>query len=192
MGSQGGVNTNGNNYMAYCWKANGGTTSSNTDGTETSTVQVNSAAGFSIVQWTSSAAGSSTTVGHGLGTTPAAIILKRTDSAEDWYVWHKELGGGGSSALNQFLRLNLTDTESTATNLFNTVNSTVFNPSYTFGVPNTNIAYCFAEKAGYSKFGSYTGNGRYQGPIVNTGFEPAYIMIKRSDSSGGNWQTFGS
>ena len=187
MGSQGGVNTNGNNYLAYCWKANGGTTSSNTDGTETSTVQVNTKGGFSIVQWTSSTSGSSTTVGHGLGTTPAAIILKRTDSAEDWYVWHKELGGGGSSALNQFLRLNLTDTESTATNLFNTVNSTVFNPSYTGAVPNTNIAYCFAEKAGYSSFGSYTGNASDNGPIVNTGFEPAWLMIKGRTSAVDGW-----
>ncbi len=178
MGSQSGVNTNGNDYVAYCWKANGGTTSSNTDGTQTSTVQVNSKTGFSIVQWTSSAAGASETVGHGLGTTPAMIILKRTDAVEDWYIWHKDLGAG-SSALNQYLRFT-TASQATATNLFNTVNSTVFNPSYTNGVPNTNVAYCFAEKAGYSKFGSYTGNGSTNGPMVVTGFEPAYIMIKNS------------
>ena len=125
--------TSGSKYVAWCWKANGGTTSSNTDGTQSSTVQVNSKAGFSIVQYTASAAGSSETVGHGLGATPAMIILKRTDSTEDWYVWHKDLGAG-SSALNQFLKLNDTASQATATNLFNTVNSTVFNPSYTNGV----------------------------------------------------------
>ncbi len=171
-------NQNGTTFVAWCWKANGGTTSSNTDGTQTSTVQVNTKAGFSIVQYTASAAGSSETVGHGLGTTPAMIILKRTDAVEDWYIWHKDLGAG-SSALNQYLRFT-TASQDTATNLFNTVNSTVFNPSYTNGVPNTNIAYCFAEKSEYSSFGSYTGNGSTNGPIVNTGFEPAYIMIKNS------------
>ena len=183
----GGYNGSGKTYVAWCWKANGGTTSSNTDGTETSTVQVNTQGGFSIVQWTSTTSGSSTTVGHGLGTTPAVIILKRTDAVENWYVWHQELGGGGSSALNEFLRLDLTDTESTATNLFNTVNSTVFNPSYTGATPNTNIAYCFAEKTGYSKFGSYTGNASDNGPIVTTGFEPAWLMIKGRTSAVDGW-----
>ena len=187
VGGDNEINDSGSKYVAWCWKANGGTTSSNTDGTQTSTVQVNAKAGFSIVQWTSSAAGSSETVGHGLGTTPAVIILKRTDSTEDWYVWHEDLGGGGSSALNEFLKLNDTSTESTATNLFNTVNSTVFNPSYTNGVPNTNIAYCFAEKAGYSSFGSYTGNASDNGPIVNTGFEPAWLMIKGRTSAVDGW-----
>ncbi len=182
VGNDGAWNQNGETYVAWCWKANGGTTSSNTDGTQTSTVQINTKAGFSIVQYTASAAGASETVGHGLGTTPAMIILKRTDSTEDWYVWHKDLGAGGS-ALNQFLKLNSTSPQATATNLFNTVNSTVFNPSYTNGVPNTNIAYCFAEKAEYSKFGSYIGNGTTNGPVVNTGFEPAYIMIKNSTST---------
>ena len=182
IGNDNYVNTNGNTFVAWCWKANGGTTSSNTDGTQTSTVQVNSKAGFSIVQYTASAAGASETVGHGLGTTPEMIILKRTDAAEDWYVWHKDLGAG-SSALNQFLKLNSTASQATATNLFNTVNSTVFNPSYTNGVPNTNIAYCFAGKADYSKFGSYTGNNSVNGPMVVTGFEPAYIMIKNSTST---------
>ena len=182
LGAGNGFNNNGIDFVAWCWKANGGTTSSNTDGTQTSTVQVNAKAGFSIVQYTASAAGASETVGHGLGTTPAMIILKRTDAVEDWYVWHKDLGAGGS-ALNQFLKLNSTSPQATATNLFKTVNSTVFNPSYTSSVPNTNIAYCFSEKAEYSKFGSYIGNGSTNGPVINTGFEPAYIMIKNSTST---------
>jgi hypothetical protein len=184
LGSNNETNDSGSTYVAWCWKANGGTTSSNTDGTETSTVQVNSKAGFSIIQWTSTTATSSTTVGHGLGTTPAMIIVKRTDAVEDWYIWHKELGGGGSGALNKFLRFN-TNAQATATNLFNTVNSTVFNPTYT-SAPNTNIGYCFAEKAGYSKFGTYTGNGSDNGPIINTGFEPAFVMTKQTNTVS-NW-----
>ena len=171
-------NSNGATYVAWCWKANGGTTSTNTDGSDNSTVQVNTKAGISIVQYTATTATSSSTAGHGLGTTPAMIILKRTDASEDWYIWHKDLGAGGS-ALNQYLRFT-TASQATATNLYGIVNSTVFATSYTGSVPNTNIAYCFAEKAEYSKFGSYTGNGSSNGPIVNTGFEPAYIMIKNS------------
>ena len=171
-------NENSQSYVAWCWKANGGTTSTNTDGSDNSTVQVNTKAGISIVQYTATTATSSSTAGHGLGTTPAMIILKRTDSSEDWYIWHKDLGAGGS-ALNQYLKFT-TASQATATNLYGIVNSTVFATAYTGGVPNTNIAYCFAEKAEYSKFGSYTGNGSSNGPIVNTGFEPAYIMIKNS------------
>ena len=178
LGSNANENSNGNTYVAWCWKANGGTTSSNTDGSDNSTVQVNTQAGFSIVQYTATTATSSSTAGHGLGTTPAMIILKSTSAVEDWYIWHKDLGAG-SSALNQYLRFT-TASQATATNLFGTVNDTVFATAYTGSVPNTNVAYCFAEKAEYSKFGSYTGNGSANGPIVNTGFEPAYIMIKNS------------
>jgi len=182
VGNDGAWNQNGETYVAWCWKANGGTTSTNTDGSDNSTVQVNTKAGFSIVQYTATTATSSSTAGHGLGTTPAMIILKRTDSTEDWYVWHKVLGAG-ASALNPYMRLNTTAPQATATNLFGIVNSTVFATSYTGGVPNTNIAYCFAEKAEYSKFGSYIGNGSDNGPVINTGFEPAYIMIKNSTST---------
>ena len=182
LGSEAGHNFNGATFVAWCWKAEGGTTSTNTEGSDNSTVQVNTKAGFSIVQYTATTGTSSSTTGHGLGTTPAMIILKRTDASESWYVWHKDLGAG-SSALNQFLKLDSTSPQATATSLFGTVNSTVFATAYTSGVPNTNIAYCFAEKAEYSKFGSYIGNGTNNGPVVNTGFEPAYIMIKNSTAT---------
>jgi len=187
IGNDNYVNTNGNTFVAWCWKANGGTTSSNTDGNITSTVQVNEQAGFSIIQYTSPSSPSSSTdrVGHGLGTTPAMVIVKRTDGVEDWYIWHKELGGGGSGALNKFLRFN-TDAQATASNLFNTVNSTVVNLSYTSTGNLQNIAYAFAEVEGFSKFGSYTGNGSTNGPIVETGFEPAFIMFKQTNDIA-NW-----
>src|SRR5210317_280701 len=187
-GSDSSSNNSGEDYVAWCLKANGGTTSSNTDGNITSTVQVNERAGFSIIQYTSPSSPSSSTdrVGHGLGTTPAMVIVKRTDGVEDWYIWHKELGGGGSGALNKFLRFN-TDAQATASNLFNTVNSTVVNLSYTSTGNLQNIAYAFAEVEGFSKFGSYTGNGSTNGPIVETGFEPAFVMIKRTDINGYDW-----
>jgi len=187
-GSDSSSNNSGEDYVAWCLKANGGTTSSNTDGNITSTVQVNEQAGFSIIQYTSPSSPSSSTdrVGHGLGTTPAMVIVKRTDGVEDWYIWHKELGGGGSGALNKFLRFN-TDAQATASNLFNTVNSTVVNLSYTSTGNLQNIAYAFAEVEGFSKFGSYTGNGSTNGPIVETGFEPAFVMIKRTDINGYDW-----
>ena len=176
VGSNAAVNNNGINYVAWCWKANGGTTSSNTDGTNIdSTVQANTKAGFSIVQFTTpSTFSGSNTVGHGLGATPDMILVKATSTTEDWYVYHTSTG------LNKATRLNSTAAVANATYLFGTVNDTVFNPAYTSASPITNIAYCFKSIDGFSKFGSYTGNGSTAGPIVNTGFEPAYIMIKNS------------
>ncbi len=179
----GNVNSNGDTFVAWCWKANGGTTSSNTDGTNIdSTVQVNAKAGFSIVQFTTPGTFSgSNTVGHGLGSTPDAIFVKRTDGSEDWYVYHQAAG------LNKASRLNSTINYSNATYLFGTVNSTVFNPNYTSATSLANIAYCFKSIAGYSKFGSYTGNGTTQ--VVETGFKPGWIMIK-STVGNDNWRMY--
>jgi hypothetical protein len=178
-----GTNNNGETFVAYCWKLNGGTTSSNTDGTNIdSTVQVNAAAGFSIVKFTTpSTFSSSNTVGHGLGSTPDAIFVKRTDGTEDWYVYHQAAG------LNKASRLNSTINYATATYLFGTVNSTVFNPNYTSTTSLDNIAYCFKSIEGYSKFGSYTGNGTIQ--VVETGFKPAWILIK-STVGNDNWRMY--
>jgi len=183
VGTGGDANSSGNTYVAWCWKAGGGTTSSNTDGTNiTSTVQVNAKAGFSIVQFTTPGTfNGSNTVGHGLGSTPDAIFVKRTDGVEDWYVYHQAAG------LNKASRLNSTINYANATYLFGTVNSTVFNPNYTSTTSLVNIAYCFKSIAGYSKFGSYTGNGTTQ--VVNTGFKPGWIMIK-STVGNDNWRMY--
>jgi len=183
VGTGGDANSSGNTYVAWCWKAGGGTTSSNTDGTNiTSTVQVNAKAGFSIVQFTTPGTfNGSNTVGHGLGSTPDAIFVKRTDGVEDWYVYHQAAG------LNKASRLNSTINYANATYLFGTVNSTVFNPNYTSATSLVNIAYCFKSIAGYSKFGSYTGNGTTQ--VVNTGFKPGWIMIK-STVGNDNWRMY--
>ena len=170
-------------YVAWCWKSGGGTTSNNTDGTNIdSTVQVNAAAGFSIVQFTTPGTFSaSNTVGHGLGVTPNLIIMKSTSTAgENWMVHTTDLGNGG------YIRLNSDDASGTSGNLFTGTTSTVFNPADTSAPNISYIAYCFASVANYSSIGSYTGNGAITGPLVNTGFEPAMIILKEYDGVD-NW-----
>jgi len=172
-------------YVAWCWKANGGTTSSNTDGTITSTVQANTKAGFSIVSYTGTF--SAATVGHGLSAAPEMVIVKNLDSGTPaWRVWQVNLGGG-----DKYLSLNENSSVGTASSVWNgTVpTSTVFsvaNDSGSNGSAAGMIAYCFHSVDGFSSFGSYTGNGSTNGPIVNTGFEPAMVIIKRTDIAD-NW-----
>jgi hypothetical protein len=178
-------------YVAWCWKVNGGTTSSNTDGTITSTVQANTKAGFSIVQYTGNGTAGST-IGHGLSEAPDIILVKATSTAYDWQLFSKEVSTATYPTLNGRLALN-----SPAAGIFDSYTVSVGASTFewtglasTFEYFNQNnityIAYCFAEKAGYSKFGTYTGNGSAAGPIVTTGFEPAFIITKRTDSAD-NW-----
>ena len=178
-------NTNTNTYVAWQWKSQGGSTVSNSDGSITSTVQANTDAGFSIVTYTGNGADTAT-VGHGLGATPKMIIFKRRDSTNNWIVYHNSL----TSASN-FLSLNTTDAEATASNIFDDTapTSSVFTLGFSAAVnanTSTFVAYCFAEKQGFSKFGSYTGNSNADGAFVYTGFKPAFVMIKRTDSTA-NW-----
>ena len=186
LGSDGDVNGSGKTFVAWCWKANGGTTSSNTDGSITSTVQANTQGGFSVVTYNGS--GNADTVGHGLGAAPKVVIIKRTNGGAG-FNW---INGGAGLSWTGNETLNFDNNGSTSTwNYFNATapTSTVFylgtgaNTGSTNDNAGTYIAYCFAEKAGYSKFDTYTGNGSTTGPIVNTGFEPAFLMIKRTDIS---------
>ena len=176
------VNSNSNNYVSWCWKANGGTTSSNSDGSVTSTVQANTDAGFSIVTYTGT--GSGNTIGHGLGVTPDWIIVKVRSTTNNWGVWHQDLGGA-----NKYLKLNTTDSTITATDVWNNTlpTSTVFSTGAA-GTTNdsgaTYVAYCFAEKKGYSKFGKFRGNANADGPFIYTGFKPSWLMIKNIGASG--------
>ena len=178
----GATNDLGNTYVSYNWKA----TSSpaiNTDGTETSSVAANQAAGFSIIKFTTpSSPSGSTTVGHGLGTTPDAIFLKRTDGVEDWYVYHTAMG------LNKGMNINSTSSPGTYTNLFSIVNDTVFCPSWTLSGNQNAIAYAFKSIAGYSHFGSYVGDG-LTGQAVTTGFAPNFVLIK-STVGADNWRLY--
>jgi len=181
-----GVNKNGRTYVTWNWKANGGTTSSNTDGSVTTTVQANTTAGFSIVTWTETTANSQT-IGHGLGKTPAMIITKLRDNSvldPAWYTFHQDLG------TTERIMLDSTSGDVTTSFFDGTLNSSVFHVGYGDSYDNTSVvAYCFAEIKGYSKFGSYTGNANADGTFVYTGFKPAFVMTKRTDSSQ-NWAMY--
>jgi hypothetical protein len=178
-------NANGSTYVGWQWQAGQGTTSSNTSGSITSTVSVNTTAGFSIVTYTGT--GTNQTVGHGLGVAPAMMIFKdRTSGSYNWAVWHTSLGGGDYA-----LQLNTTAASTNAYDYWNgSPSSTTFGIGTDFGTNKSGdnyVAYCWAEIAGFSKFGSYTGNGSTDGPFVYLGFRPKYIMIKRTDSAGYQW-----
>ena len=170
------VNQDGATYVGWNWKA-GGSASSNGDGSISSTVSVNTTAGFSIVSYTGT--GSAATVGHGLGVAPKLIIIKNRSSSESWRVYHNVLGA------TKEIYLDLTASAGTSSSSFNDTEptSSVFSVGTGNGTNKSSenlIAYCFAEKKGYSKFGSYTGNGNDDGTFVYTGFKPAFIIIKPS------------
>jgi len=181
------ANANAKNFVAWQWKANGGTTSTNTEGDINSTVQVNQDAGFSVVMYEPTDT-TSRNIGHGLGTTPGLIIIRNRKRIENWRVWHQSMGAGGYS-LDSAAAYNT----STST-LINTVNSTIFNVGTDFSVNGAfpYAAWCWVEKQGYSKFGKYIGNGvNNAGPFVYTGFKPALIMIKSTTATGATylWDT---
>jgi hypothetical protein len=181
--TDGRYNTNGNAYVTWGWKGSGAAGVSNTQGTITSTVSANTTAGFSVVTYTATAA-DPITVGHGLGVAPSMFIVKsRSSAGTDWFVYHSSLGA------TQNLRLNTTAAAATATNVWNNTapTSTVITTSNAINTnTQTYVAYCFAQVAGYSAFGSYTGNGSTDGPFVYTGFRPRFVMVKAS-SSASNW-----
>ena len=178
VGTEADVNNNTTTYVAWNWKA-GGSASSNSDGNITSSVSVNTTAGFSIVSYTGSSANSNIgTVGHGLGSVPKMLIVKDRDATSDWLIFNSNLDN------NKILELNDTAAASTDVNAWNNTapTSSVFtigDNSYTNANGRKFIAYCFAEKKGFSKFGSYVGNSSTDGTFVYTGFRPAWVMIKR-------------
>ena len=183
LGTGDNVNRSGHNYVSWNWLA-GGTGSSNGNGSITSTVSANTTAGFSIVSYTGT--GSNATVGHGLGVAPSMIIVKSRSSTDWWICYHKTQGA------TKYLALNFTNAVATNSGIWNDTEptSSVFSIGTnggTNGNGNNYIAYCFAEKPGYSKFGSYVGNGNADGAFVYTGFKPAFILLKDSTGSGNNW-----
>jgi len=176
-------NGSGTTYVAWQWKANGGTTSSNSSGSITSTVQANTTAGFSIVTYTGNGTAGAT-IGHGLGAVPHVIIVKNRSKGTDgdWNVFHHK---NTSEPETDFLVLNNTDATSDASNRWNdtTPTSSVFTVGSTLRVNEDGdnyIAYLFCEKQGYSKFASYKGNGSENGSYIYTGFKPAWILYKGS------------
>ena len=174
-------NKNGNNYVAWNWKA-GGTGSANSDGSVASTVSASTTSGFSVVKYTNPSSGSPFTVGHGLGAAPKMIMIKNiTGSAQNWGVYHVGPGFG------KYVQLNTTIDQATA-NLVTATSSTTFSTYYDHHTAGVDlIAYCFAEVKGFSKFGKYTGNGNADGPFVYTGFKPAFVMFKEYTGNQDNW-----
>jgi hypothetical protein len=172
----------GTTMVGWQWKANGAGVT-NTAGSITSTVSANTTSGFSVVTYTGS--GSAATVGHGLGAAPRMIIVKARNFARNWNVYHGSLGA------TQGINLNATAAATTDSGWWNNTapTSSVFTAgSYSSEGTVTYVAYCFSEIPGYSKFGSYTGNGSSDGPFLYLGFTPKYILIKQSSSSGTNWR----
>jgi len=169
----------------WIWAANG-SGSTNTSGSITSTVSANTTSGFSIVTWAGPNNNTTSTVGHGLGVVPSMVIYKaRTSGTANWTVYFGPLSNSASNVLY----LNLTNGLNNDTNVFNNTAPT----STLLTVKNVEVngasmvAYCFAEVAGYSKFGSYTGNGSTDGPFIYCGFRPAFVLVKKSDSGSESW-----
>jgi hypothetical protein len=176
-------NDSGRTYVAWGWRANGGTTASNSDGDITSTVQANTKAGFSIVQFTSNNTANQT-VGHGLGAVPKFILVKPlTGGGWSWWVYHIYNGTLG------YFRLQDGDAFSSGTGGFGAhPTSSVFTMGAVgSSMPNNTstpvIAYCWADVEGSSKFGIYTGNANADGPFVYTGFRPKLVAIKKGSGS---------
>jgi len=174
-----GVNYSGRTYALWSWKVNAGSTSSNTDGSITSTVQLNSTAGFSIVTYTGNGTAGAT-VGHGLGVTPDMFIIRGRDQAGGWITYHKTVGATKAVALQS------SGAQNTSSAYFNNTEPTSSVVSLGYDGPGNEVnnsgtsfvAYCFADIEGYSKFGSYIGNGSTDGPFIYTGFRPAFVIIK--------------
>ena len=190
LGGGNGFNGSGQSMVAWCWKANGGTTSSNTDGTITSTVQANSDAGFSIVKWTGT--GSNLTVGTGLTTAADLIITKAIGTVspgvgEAWPVFHSSLVNNNIMYLDQ--PYGATSGNKTSVYQDPTTTSTTFGVETWRGINQNGvdmISYCFHSVNGFSKFGSYTGNGTAGQAITTVGFEPTWVLIKSTVGTS-NW-----
>tara|TARA_R100000900_G_scaffold141665_1_gene122878 strand:- start:40 stop:1089 length:1050 start_codon:yes stop_codon:yes gene_type:complete len=186
VGSHEGVNGSSMTYASWNWKAG---TSFTNDASATgvgsidSAGSVNTDAGFSIISFTDG--GSNATIAHGLGVVPKVIIIKNRAASEGWYSYWQPLGN------DKQLRLNSTAASADAGSMWNdtTPTSSVFSlDTNTAGLSSGNyISYCFAEKKGYSKFGSYTGNGNADGTFVYTGFKPAFVLIKVTSTTN-DWE----
>ena len=195
-GGANGYGASDETYVAWQWKANGGTRSTFTESGANpgGGYQANTTGGFSIVDYTGT--GAAGTMAHGLGAVPHVIFVKsRTGAADsdgDWNVYHHK---NTSAPETDFLILNETTATQDAANRWNDTapTSSVFTVGTTTRVnedADNYIAYCFAPIQGYSKFGSYTGNGASDGTFVYTGFKTAWVMVKKTSASGSSWLIF--
>ena len=174
------MNQSTRNYVAWQWKCNGGTTSTNTDGDINSTVQVNQDAGFTIVQYSPSDS-TQRTIGHGMGSTPDIVWVRNRNKLENTWFWHGAIGFSGALLdLTNAYNTNPASTglQAVGASTFTVGTNPVVNGNYPY------IAYCWKEVQGYSKFGKYIGNGNANGTFVYTGFKPAFVMIKKTNGTG--------
>jgi len=183
VGTDGSYNTSSATYASWNFKA-GGSASTNEVGSIDSSVSVNTTSGFSIITWTGNGT-SGATLGHGLGVKPSMIISKNRDASDNWFCYHKTLGA------TKYIRLNITNPEGSATSIWNDTEPTtsVFSVGNDTAVNSSGVdyvAYCFADVQGYSKIGSYIGNGSADGTFVYTGFKPAFVIYKKSSGTE-NW-----
>ena len=184
VGTQGDVNQNSINFVSWNWKAGNSSGSTNTDGDITSTVSVNTTAGFSIVKYQGNGSNDQR-VGHGLGARPVTWFIKRLDSADDWIVYQQGIAANWYD--DTYFYLN------SSSAVMGSINAGTGNPtSSVFYIGDTGrtgangdnyIAYVFAEKKGFSKFNYYEGNGNADGPFVYTGFKPAFVMTKEKPNA---------
>ena len=178
----------GRTGVAWSWRANGGTTSSNTDGSITSTVQANQTAGFSIVTYTGT--GANATVGHGLGKAPNLVIVKLRSGIGSWAVYSRAVGATKVAYLEStsafFVNSSFWNNTDPTSSVFSIGSEATTNTN-----GGTLVAYCFADIEGYSKTGTYIGNASTNGPFIYTGFKPSWVMIKRIDGANG-WNIFDS
>tara|TARA_Y100001937_G_scaffold21044_1_gene29590 strand:- start:31 stop:1098 length:1068 start_codon:yes stop_codon:yes gene_type:complete len=187
-GGGGEFNANSGTYAAWNWRAGNSQGSSNTDGTiNTTYTSVNTTAGFSISTYTGNAT-QGATVGHGLGAAPKMIIIKSTTNAEAWVVGHQHMNA--TNPWDYYLHLHENTAKGQNNNRFGNVTPTasVFtlgNEDQVNSSSKSYVAYCFAEKKGFSKFGSYTGNGNADGAFIYCGFKPAFIMCRFIGSGNG-------
>ena len=185
-------NGSGDTYVAWQWKANGGTRTTNTESGNNPAggYQANTTAGFSIVDYTGT--GAAGTMAHGLGAVPTCMIIKNRGESVDWGVYHQEMSSAGNDS---YLELNTNDATATAGTMWN--DTTPTSSVFTIGSnTKTNkdgikyIAYLFAEKQGYFKAGQYTSNNNADGPFIYTGFKPACVITKMYADAGTNWRIY--
>tara|TARA_B100000902_G_scaffold176939_1_gene170549 strand:- start:406 stop:1539 length:1134 start_codon:yes stop_codon:yes gene_type:complete len=176
-------NANNKDYVAWQWKANGGTTTNLTGGNINSVVQANQTAGFSIVMYDGNDA-TGQSVNHGLGTTPQVVWVKRWNGTGDWFVYHETLGN------TKHMHLNNQNAQATTSDFGNygpNAQSFYTNNTGTCINGESYVAYCFADVQGFSKFGSYIANGQADGPFVYTGFKPGFVILRNATNSGYLW-----
>ena len=182
LGSDNGANRNSDSFVAWAW-GTGASTDSNTDGSITTNVRTNPSAGFSIINYQGNGT-SGATIGHNLNSAPEWLMFKTTNAGYDWYVYHKAVSH------TKFLTLNNNHVANTSNFLNNTAPTSSVITLGNVGDVNYNntdlICYAWTSVAGYSSFGSYTGNGSADGPLVALSFRPAFLLLKRTNATG-NW-----